>query len=103
MSGRGFGQPSSLADRLPAAGQCCRRCSQSRQHIFFPRSAVRTQECAAAEEFMRGVRLAYPEVAAAVRTAQLAHKLLARKAAFLSDLNKTGATGRQGFIAHMQR
>lgn len=52
---------------------------------------------------MRGVRLAYPEVAAAVRTAQLAHKLLARKAAFLSDLNKTGATGRQGFIAHMQR
>lgn len=40
---------------------------------------------------MAGVRQAYPEVAASVRTAQLAHRLLARKAQFVQELACSGA------------
>ena len=49
------------------------------------------QERAAAEGFMAGVRQAYPEVAVSVRTTQLAHRLLARKAAFVEALGRSGA------------
>lgn len=49
------------------------------------------QERAAAEAFMAGVRQAYPEVAASVRTTQLAHRLLAHKARFVEELSRTGA------------
>jgi hypothetical protein len=49
------------------------------------------QERAAAEGFMAGVRQAYPEVAVSVRTTQLAHRLLARKAAFVDELGRSGA------------
>lgn len=49
------------------------------------------QERAAAEGFMAGVRQAYPEVAVSVRTTQLAHRLLARKAAFVGELGRSGA------------
>lgn len=48
------------------------------------------QERAAAEAFMAGVRQAYPEVAASVRTTQLAHRLLAHKARFVEELSRTG-------------
>ena len=40
---------------------------------------------------MAGVRQAYPEVAVSVRTTQLAHRLLARKAAFVDELGRSGA------------
>jgi hypothetical protein len=49
------------------------------------------QERASAEGFMAGVRQAYPEVAVSVRTTQLAHRLLARKAAFVDELGRSGA------------
>ena len=52
---------------------------------------------------MAGVRQAYPEVAASVRTAQLAHRLLARKAAFVGDLGRSGVLRDLPTIASLPR
>ena len=64
------------------------------QHIIGLMVVSFPQERVAAEGFMAGVRQAYPEVAVSVRTTQLAHRLLARKAAFVGELGRSGALSR---------
>lgn len=48
------------------------------------------QEVEAARSFLANVHAAYPEVAQAVRTSQLAHVILAHKNQFVEHLTYTG-------------